>query len=108
MGKETTVAKEYDLSEFKARVAERLQNPATAAVPDVVDAVLQEIAYGTATHGRMDLHNFGVFKLKQRAARSGTAPDGTAWSTPARYQVTFKASPLFRRIVEEVTEIPAI
>lgn len=108
MGKSSTVVGEYDFTEFKARVAERLQNPDTAAVPDVVDAVLQELAYGTATHGRMNLHNFGVFKLKKRKARSGTAPDGSAWSTPERYQVTFKASPLFRRVVEEVTEIPAI
>ncbi|MCL4110412.1 UNVERIFIED_CONTAM: hypothetical protein GTU68_006632 [Idotea baltica] len=43
------------------------------------------------THGRIELRNFGVFEVKQRAARKARNPrTGDSVEVPSRFVVTFK------------------
>lgn len=60
-----------------------------------------EIAEAVRQEGRVDLRAFGVFELKQRAARTGRDPrDGSPIPIPAKKTVRFKAAPGLERYLQ--------
>jgi nucleoid DNA-binding protein len=67
-------------------------------VQDVVQGTFDAILEALAKHGRIELRNFGVFEVRQRAARKARNPrTGEAVQVPAKKVVVFKPG----RIMEE-------
>lgn len=58
---------------------------------DIVQRTFDMIVDTLVTHGRIELRNFGVFEVKQRAARKARNPrTGDSVEVPSRFVVTFK------------------
>ena len=82
MGKKNEIAKE---------LASKMNMPETLA-NRVVQEVLDEIIELLARDRRLELRNFGVFKLRVRAPRQARNPrTNEGLHVPARTTVTFKA-----------------
>jgi integration host factor subunit alpha len=74
-----------------------------AAARDLVDQLFSEIETGLRTDRIVSLQGFGVFKIRSKAARVGRNPrsnSGAIYPIPAHEAVSFKASPILRRVVE--------
>ena len=72
-------------------VAEALDIPQTLA-KEAVQKTLDAIIRGLVTEGRIELRKFGVFEVKDRAAKKGRNPNtGESIMLPAKKVVTFKA-----------------
>ncbi len=57
----------------------------------VVDAVLESMKEIIASDGRLEIRDFGVFRVKQRKPRTGRNPkDKRTYPIPPRKVVTFK------------------
>lgn len=75
------------------RVAERAAMT-QAQTQDIVQLTLEAISEAIVDEERLELRNFGVFEVKQRAARKARDPrTGETMDVPARRVVTFRASP---------------
>ena len=62
-----------------------------------LDSIIQELENGN----RIELRDFGVFEVKQRAARIGRNPrTGESVSVPARKVVSFKVGRLMKEKVD--------
>jgi nucleoid DNA-binding protein len=58
---------------------------------EVVDRILDSLKEVIATHGRLEVRDFGVFQVKARKPRIGRNPkDKQEYPIPARKVVTFK------------------
>lgn len=58
---------------------------------DIVQRTFDMIVDTLVTDGRIELRNFGVFEVKQRAARKARNPrTGDSVEVPSRFVVTFK------------------
>ena len=63
------------------------RNLAQLAVQQVLDVVLETLV----REGRVELRNFGVFEVQQRAARKARNPQtGNEVDVPEKYVVSFK------------------
>lgn len=66
----------------------------------VVQGVLDSIVYSLLTEGRLELRNFGVFELRQRAPRVARNPRTNEQITlPARTAVIFHPSKRLAQMV---------
>lgn len=75
------------------RVAERAAMT-QAQTQDVVQLALEAIGEAIVSEGRLELRNFGVFEVKERAARKARDPrTGETMDVPARRVISFRASP---------------
>lgn len=62
------------------------------AVDEAVDRILGMLADALAAGGRIELRDFGVFRLHEISARQGRNPKtGASVAVPARKRVHFKA-----------------
>jgi integration host factor subunit beta len=76
------------------RVAERAAMT-QAQTQDVVQLTLEAISEAIVEEERLELRNFGVFEVKDRAPRKARDPrTGETMDVPARRVVTFRASPV--------------
>jgi len=67
-------------------------------VKEVVQRLLDMILEITATRGRLELRNFGVFEIKERAARIARNPrTNEEVRVPAKLVLTFRAGKNIRR-----------
>jgi integration host factor subunit beta len=70
-------------------------------VQQTFDAIIETLV----TDGRIELRNFGVFEVKQRAARKARNPrTGGQVEVPAKYVVTFKPGKEMEAKVRELEE----
>ncbi|RKY05605.1 hypothetical protein DRP77_00460 [Candidatus Poribacteria bacterium] len=61
---------------------------------DIVDILLDSIAYLLAEEGRLTIRGFGTFVVKERAGRLGRNPrTGEVIRIPPKKRVSFKPSP---------------
>ena len=93
---------EFDRSDLAKEIAAQ-----TGMFPDTVIDVIKSFAailpYAIAEHGRVEIHDLGVFSIAHREARTGTTPDGTPWATPERQEIVFHAAPSVNHIVTQKT-----
>ena len=65
-----------------------------AQTQDVVQLTLEAIGEAILSEGRLELRNFGVFEVKERAARKARDPrTGETMDVPATRVIRFRASP---------------
>jgi nucleoid DNA-binding protein len=68
---------------------------------EVVQRILGTVLETLAAEGRVELRNFGVFEVKQRAARKARNPrTGEKVDVPEKYVVTFKPGRVMQQRVE--------
>jgi integration host factor subunit beta len=68
---------------------------------DAVQFTLEAIARAVLRDGRLELRNFGVFEIKERAARKARDPrTGATMDVPARRAIQFRAGRGLREQVE--------
>lgn len=76
--------------EIAKEVAEALDIPQTLA-KEAVQQTLDSIVDGLIADGRIELRKFGVFEIRDRAAKRGRNPKtGESLMLPAKKAVTFK------------------
>ena len=81
-------------------VSERTGIPQTQ-VHEVVQRILGTVLETLAVEGRVELRNFGVFEVQQRAARKARNPrTGEKVDVPEKYVVTFKPGRVMQQRVE--------
>lgn len=94
---------EINLPDLAAIVAPGLELK-PGVVKEVAQAIFDAIGPALAEHGRVEIVGFGVFYLAPQDPRSGVAPNGQRWETPARNRITFHASPALASTVAKITE----
>jgi nucleoid DNA-binding protein len=68
---------------------------------EVVQSILGTVLETLAAEGRIELRNFGLFEVKQRAARKARNPrTGEKVDVPEKYVVTFKPGRAMQQRVE--------
>ena len=81
-------------------VSERTGIPQTQAY-EFVQRILGNVLETLAVEGRVELRNFGIFEVKQRAARKARNPGtGEEVDVPEKYVVTFKPGRMMQQCVE--------
>ena len=69
---------------------------------EYVQRILGTVLEILAMEGRVELRNFGVFEVKQRAARKARNPrTGGKVDVPEKYVVTFKPGRVMQQCVED-------
>lgn len=86
-----------------AEVAELAQIP-RPDVARVLDALADSIELTLQSGGRAKLPRIGMLSTSETAARSGTGPDGTPYSVPARSRVRFRVAKSLREILKGADE----
>ncbi len=77
-------------------------------VKEVVQRTFEEIINTLVEEGRIELRNFGVFKVKARKARKARNPKtGNKVPVPAKYVVTFKPGKEMEERVLQLGEPPS-
>ena len=72
-------------------------------VKNIVQRVLDEVIDAIVFEGRIELRNFGVFEVKQRAARKARNPrTGEKVQVPARRVVKFIPGQLMKKRVSSI------
>ena len=75
------------------------QSKTKEIVQKVFDAILQTLV----DEGRVELRNFGIFEVKQRAPRKARNPrTGEDVFVPEKHVVTFKPGQIMQQRVEEL------
>jgi nucleoid DNA-binding protein len=70
---------------------------------DIVQRTLDAIIHTLVEEGRIELRNFGVFEVKQRAPRKARNPrTGDKVSVPAKNVVTFKPGKEMEELVRKI------
>jgi integration host factor subunit beta len=88
--------------EMAVAIAEAMNQP-QILVHEIVQRVFDGIINTLEKERRIELRNFGVFKVKQRKSRKGRNPrTGEKVMVPARFVVTFKPG---REMEERVGQI---
>ena len=68
---------------------------------DCVQRILDTVLETLAAEGRVELRNFGIFEVQQRAARKARNPrTGEKVDVPEKYVVTFKPGRVMEQRVE--------
>ena len=89
--------------EIVKQIAEATNYP-YLQVRDTVQRTLDSIIDALARNGRIELRNFGVFDVKERAPRKGRNPrTGEEVQVPARKVVVFKAG---KEMEERIRQAP--
>ena len=85
--------------DLAARIAEKT-GQRQSDVKVVVDKVLEEISQSLARGERVELRDFGIFKVKERKSRLGRNPKtGEVVPVPARKVVHFKVGKELKELV---------
>ncbi|HVJ80617.1 MAG TPA: HU family DNA-binding protein [Planctomycetia bacterium] len=72
---------------------------------EIVQKTFEAIVDTLVEEGRIELRNFGVFEVKQRAARKARNPrTGEKVDVPAKYVVTFKPGKEMEERVQRMIE----
>lgn len=88
--------------ELVDRIAEQTGQKRTA-VKDTIQAFLDSIIEELANDNRLEFRDFGVFEVKERAARTAQNPKTLERvHVPAKRTVRFKVGRLMKKSVEEV------
>ena len=88
-------------------ISEKLQL-AQVDTKNAVQSVFDNIIDILATEGRLELRDFGVFAVKERAARKARNPKtGEVVMVPPRKVVTFKPGKLLQERIGSVPSAPA-
>ena len=81
-------------------VSEQTGIPQTQA-HEYVQRILGTVLETLAVEGRVELRNFGIFEVKQRAAREARNPrTGEKVDVPEKYVVSFKPGRVMQQRVE--------
>ena len=73
-----------------------------AVVKEVVQRMLDRMLEVTATRGRLELRNFGVFQIKKRASRIARNPrTNQEVRVPAKLILSFRAGKNVRRRIQQ-------
>lgn len=76
---------------------------------DIVQKTFDAIVETLVEQGRIELRNFGVFEVKQRAARKARNPrTGDRVDVPPKNVVTFKPGKKMEERVKQMTNVPAM
>ena len=74
---------------------------------DIVQRTLDAIIQTLVSEGRIELRNFGVFEVKQRAPRKARNPrTGDKVYVPSKNVVTFKPGKEMEERVRQMTNVP--
>ena len=74
---------------------------------DIVQKTFDAIVETLVEQGRIELRNFGVFEVKQRAARKARNPrTGDRVDVPPKNVVTFKPGKKMEERVKQMTNVP--
>ena len=77
-------------------------------VKEIVQRTLDEIIEALVVEGKIELRNFGVFKVTKRAARPARNPrTGDAVNVPAKCVVTFKPGKEMEARVRALDQVPS-
>jgi nucleoid DNA-binding protein len=89
-----TISEEIGLTQLKTK--------------EIVQKTFDAIVETLVEDGRIELRNFGVFEVKQRAARKARNPrTGQRVDVPAKYVVTFKPGKEMEERVRHLAELKA-
>jgi nucleoid DNA-binding protein len=87
-------------------IAERVGLP-QAQARDVVQRVFAAVIEALVQDGRVELRNFGVFRVKRRRPRRARNPrTGEALTAPGRMAVTFRPGREMQQRVGRLTKVP--
>ena len=76
---------------------------------EIVQKTFDAIVETLVEQGRIELRNFGVFEVKQRAARKARNPrTGDRVDVPPKNVVTFKPGKKMEELVRKMTNVPAM
>jgi nucleoid DNA-binding protein len=76
---------------------------------DIVQKTFDAIVETLVEQGRIELRNFGVFEVKQRAARKARNPrTGERVDVPPKNVVTFKPGKKMEERVRQMTNVPLL
>ena len=76
-------------------------------VKEIVQRTFDEIIEALVSEGKIELRNFGVFKVTKRAARPARNPrTGDPVHVPAKCVVTFKAGKEMEERVRQLDQVP--
>lgn len=99
------VGAEFDRTDMAHAIAERTGINAhnVTEVLKALAGVLPDalVQFG----GRIEIHGLGVFRLEDRAPRSGNDPHGEPFETGNRQEIVFHASPGINEIITDRTGI---
>lgn len=85
--------------DLAAKIAEKT-GQRQSDVKVIIDKVLEEISQSLARGEKVELRDFGVFKVKERKSRLGRNPKtGEAVPVPARKVVHFKVGKELKELV---------
>lgn len=107
--------KEFDRSDLAQEIAVRsvvadsdgpYQKYTKEDAIELIELFGQVLADALAEHGRVEIHEIGVFRLENRVAREGVTPGGEVWETPERKKVEFDAAPALASAISEITQTP--
>ena len=86
--------------DLAAKIAEK-KGLRQSDVKVVVDEILKEMSQSLARGEKVELRDFGIFKVKERKSRLGRNPKtGEAVSVPARKVVHFKVGKELKELVK--------
>lgn len=83
--------KEFDRKDLAEQIAADTGLDADT-VMTVLRSVSKQVGQALAEAKRIEWFDLGVFTLEDMAPRSGVAPNGTRFETPARQRISFDAS----------------
>ena len=76
---------------------------------EIVQKTFDAIVETLVEQGRIELRNFGVFEVKQRAARKARNPrTGDRVDVPPKNVVTFKPGKKMEELVRKMTNVPSM
>lgn len=85
-------------SEIVRRIARDLNVP-DARASAIADAVIRAVEDALCEHGRLEIRDFGVFRIQERKPRMGRNPRTLEpYPIPARRVVTFRMAKEMRRL----------
>jgi nucleoid DNA-binding protein len=103
-----TISEEMGLTQLKTK--EIVQKTFNAIIETLVEDTEAKLHAGeNGTLGRIELRNFGVFEVKQRAARKARNPrTGERVDVPEKFVVTFKPGKEMEEKVRQLEEREAV
>lgn len=94
--------------ELVARIAEKT-NQTKVVAKDIIQMFLDEIIHELGRGNRLEFREFGVFEIKERAARKAQNPRTLEKvDVPAKRVVKFKVGRLMKELVARMSAQPAI
>ena len=102
------MADPFDKTELSFAISKEFELSPTAA-KNVINLVFAKIQGALAEGRTVQLDEIGAFRLKEKAARQGRAPDGNpdgiqdgvVWETPPRLKVVFEVYTAFATEISE-------